>query len=341
MTVIAQPTISFPSPVQKLARPIRAAYKQYHHWLWAAKDEVVLLSGPEKNSGELLAVAFAGSHGAKTHVSRLAFSQPPHEESLGRHWMWQVKNYVKTNAPQCDLLIHETPKPKENFFAPHGDFTVPCWIRIEMDISRPLEEAIKHKKYRDMMRKIRNGRFTWEARKDEASFDHFYFKMYLPYVRARHQNAVMVHDHSKLRQSYASGELVMVMKEGSPVGGGLINYSGERGHFMEMGIENAEEQLLKEGVADAIYLFCLSRMKEMGVKKANLGHSRGFLSDGALKYKLALGGRMTAQRLEDPGSLQISCLKMSAGLRNFLSYNPFISLEGEARIVTFDVEETL
>jgi len=200
-------------------------------------------------------------------------------EKTGRIYAWSLRRFAR----RFDRTIICMPRYL-GFFFNDGIITVP-WVRQVLDLNIPVTETKNYKN-----RKNRLSAYEFEISKDPAVLKFFYEKMYLPYVSTRHDNP-LIQDFSKfdyfLRKN---GELLLVKKNGQPVGGAFCKIVGDTYHGTNTGL--IDDRFLREDAMSAIYYFEILRAKERNARYLDFGESRPFLFDGILKHKKRWSARV-------------------------------------------------
>lgn len=293
-----------------------------HELLYRLKYPLWILEG----GGDMpLSVAFAGFEHTKNYFSRLVFGGGCRERAFGTVWSWDLVR--KAEAAGGQLLLCEVPLAKERFTPLSGDLRMPALVALDVDLSGDLAALLKRKRYGDIRRKVVKNGWQSQVRSDTDAFDAFYFDMYRPMIRARHENRAVEEAYDDLKKLFLkSGEIVFVTLNDERIGGMLIDYAPAGGHLRCLGILEGREKLIRSGVSEAAYFFSLLRVKERGLPSASLGHCRPFLRDGIFQYKLHFDARVRAHHAPS-GSIRVKFLKKNAALGRFFTDNPFISFE--------------
>lgn len=301
--------------------------------LGKSREKAWLMRGRERKSGAPLAVAFLGSEPYKHYHAKIAFGGNHEETFLGACsiplFYRKAKALAKGIPGICAIEISEDREPLARLLGPH--FKIPVWMRMELPLSGKPADCIRKSRYKRVARQIEVSKLGYEVRTDRGSFDLFYHRMYLPTMKARHGAQAVSASYDDLFSRYPSCELLMIMKDGQPVGAGLVDYSQEKPHFFEMGILDGSVELVKMGLPGAAYYFAIDRVLfRKGSAVANLGSARGFLRDEPLQFKNSFGGAFGSHHVDAAGSLCCRVLNEGPGLRSFLIENPFFTWDGES-----------
>jgi len=191
----------------------------------------------------------------------------------GELYAWNLRRFIRAQ----DTSIIDMHKYLAPFFR-DGLITAP-WVKQVLDLQIPTEQILRHIRER---KKITG--FQVEISRDIRDLKNFYEKIYAPYILKRYPNASIVDfetfDEYLLKKS---GELLIIKKNGLPVGGACCVLIHQTYYWRINGL--IDERFLKEGAMAAIYYFSIQRAKERKARSIDFGMSRPFLSDGVLSYK--------------------------------------------------------
>lgn len=198
----------------------------------------------------------------------------------GEIYAWNLKRFTREH----DAVIIEMHRYLVPFFS-DGIITV-HWVRQELDLSRSMEDIIKH--IRD---KKNFFQFHLEISTDFNEMKLFYEKIFTPYIKKRYKHAFIDNfEIFKLNLLKNPWELLLIKKNGLLVGGACCNLINDRYYWKINAL--TDEVYLKEGAMAAIYYYSILRAKEKKAKIIDFGQSRPFLSDGVLCYKKKWGAKI-------------------------------------------------
>jgi hypothetical protein len=325
--------------VSRTPRPVaalREAWRRLHEMLWHCRFDAYLVSGSERTAGSPFEFFYGGDEPHARALARAALAEGYAFRPLGRLWAPLIEPTVERLAPRANFIAYEFSPTKEalvgRFLRRPPSFRMPLWLRVEIDLDRPPDDAAVKSKQRNMRRCIRSYGFEPELSNDLDDLKDFYDNMHLPYIRTRHNESSVVRSYAEIEALFMNGgELVFVLHEGRRVAGVLVDYSNGLPKGVIMGVRGGDEELLRIGVSDALFFYQFQRIKNRGFNRLSLGHARAFLRDGALEYKRKLGGRLADGT--DSGYVRFAFLRRSLSLDAFLKNNPFVSLDDAGRLV--------
>jgi len=230
-------------------------------------------------------------------ISSILFQEMPSANELPRIFLWQVPAQIRKYTGEQDLVVCELNQIlKWSFDGLQTFFTVPRFIKQVFEgIDQPLDEILvsMNQTMRRNIRKLEKQGFTYSITHEETDFDHFYHHMYLPYITSRHEGQGMILDnYESTLNEFKKGELFLVMDGKDPVCGMICELDGDLCVAKEMGVLDADFDLVKRGVNVALWWYMLLWARDQGAKNFNFGSSRALISDGVFNFKRQWGTRV-------------------------------------------------
>lgn len=282
---------------------------------------------------EAMKIVFAGYSSIKRdYFFRLLPEGNCHQTFLGKRWFWQIPSAIESY--NIDLIISEVSSISTKYFQNENGYMLPVWVAMRINIDRPLDEIFKRSNshFSDVLKRIRKYNLTYEMLTDEADFNYFNDKLYLPYVTNRHGEEAIVTDLKKIWKSSQSPALMAIKEDGKIVAGSLINKTGDCLQGLRLGILDGNEEYLRHGVVGAIYYYGILEGHKMGCRYLNVGTSRSFLYDGLTKYKMGLGAEFIADKATLKECLWLGFNQQSIAAKEFMRSNPFIFLNKDHKL---------
>ena len=292
-----------------------------------------LIEGIAKGGESNLISLYIGEEETLPFFYSTAYKETPKINKIGRIFFWNIFRKIKQNSPSVDLALVLTNKFFIRFLVNHGYFIIPKWVTQKLDISKPLEEVWSNlsKNEKESLRKtkarIRKYGYSYEVSHNMETLEYFYHKIYMPFTLERHGELSELASLSYMRRAFRRGGLLMV-KEGDEYVAGLlfIIARGETFHVFRWGVASGEEYL-KRGVGGFLYYFSIMWAKQQGYKEVDFGGSRAFMDDGVFRYKKKWGATVSENNWL-PSTFGLKLFKFNDGVRDFLSCNPFIFVNG-------------
>lgn len=199
-------------------------------------------------------------------------------------FVWSLKSIIRRNE-RVIIEMHRNLVP----FFKDGLITVP-FVRQISGTGTPPEN---HKQFRKRKKNIL--KYAPEISKDPETLKFFYEKLYVPYIRGRHTDA-LIDDYSVLQYHAEknNGEVLLLKREQEIIGGSFCTTIGDTYHGTYLGL--IDDRYLREDAVSALFYFSLVRARELHARFMDFGDSRPFLLDGILGYKRMWGGHLTPNK---------------------------------------------
>ena len=177
-------------------------------------------------------------------------------------------------------------------------------------------------------RRVRRAGLAPRQSEDPRDFDLFYDSMYVPFARARFQDAAVVRSREALRRRLRTGSLFWVEQAGGPVAGYLVERQGRVLHLLIFGTD-VDPVLARElGLMSAIRLFATEHAAATGAEFLDLGGSLPWLRDGSLRSKHLWGANLVRRRWSN-GALLVRWTAWNPTVSAFIGLAPMVRGAGE------------
>jgi hypothetical protein len=288
------------------------------------RPSVVWLSGMERSSGKELCVAVAGPQATRAWFSALAFADSPDCRSRGRIWIWRVLPVIQSTAPSCGLAVIQSSPVFEVGARLANAFRIPLWIELVLDIT-PEGLRKKRSRFSDVARLIGKNRLSFIFAESEKDFQHFYYRMYKPYIRGRHGKSAVQISYNWLKEEWLGGKLIFIRMDNRPVAGCVVRKVGNQPGITKLGVLDGDFGYVRSGCIGAMVYFVGNYLQSQGYKTMNMGFSRPFLTDGPLHSKKLFGASIKDTRpYKTREILYLKPLKHNRAVHDFLAANPFV-----------------
>lgn len=321
---------------RKLLKFVKFVYSRLRRILSVvarARLPVYLLSGKEKGSGQNLTALIQGKERTVSFYSRLIYSGIPSRENLGKSIIWKSLSKSQAMQKRPDVILVEVDKFYAPIFERKKFILIPQWIRFTLDISMSksaIMKVIKNRSLDNNLRKIKKQEYSYEITRDPVKFDLFYRDMYLPYTEHRFGTASWLFSYRHLKSLLENGQLLLVKKRNEYLAGSLLLERKNCLFSHSMGVRDGNLKYVEDGVQTASYYFTIFWAKKKGYGLIDFGYCRPYLQDGVFIYKKRWG--MTLKNHNRSMGLGIFALKINrfnTSVRNFLSNNPFVFIDGD------------
>jgi hypothetical protein len=240
-------------------------------------------------------ITYIGDGTSIEYLSTILFSDPPRVEELPRIYFWQIPALVRRFSGGGDLVLCElneilkwSPKILKI------NFVTPPWIKQVLEsIDRPIEDllASMNRSTRRHINRLEKQRFTYSLTQKKEDFDFFYYRIYLPTIKLRHEGqGMIINDYESIQKDFMSGGLGLI-KDGheDPICGGLFCLDGDTFTAQLGGVLDGEAALVKKRVNLALFWYELNLARTLGAQKYDFGSTRAQISNGAFEYKRQMG----------------------------------------------------
>lgn len=282
--------------------------------------------------GEPLKMLVADDGSTLQYIARMAFSEGAKKQPSGT--VSTLLAHQLTNVP-ADIVVVGANLLLQHLYRSKGFFIVPKWVRHFLHVwERPEvmyseSDRATRKYFRRMVRTVEDGGLTYDVTRDPQWFDHFYFDMYRPYALSRHGDLAVIHSYSKIRSAFERGAGIDIKKCGQSIAGAIVfRYDEKTLCTPHMGIAGGCIDAARSGVNVAIDYYVVSLAHSLGCSLINFGHTRPFLSDGVLRYKM--NWKMEVEEDDDGiGMFAIAAPGLTEQAKKFISANRFFHVTKE------------
>jgi hypothetical protein len=274
---------------------------------------------------DTMKIAYAGySSIKKNYYVRLLLDRSGHHTFLGRRLYWQIPELIKSY--NLDIVVSEISPYVIKKFQNYKGYIVPEWVRMKINIDRPISEICKRhvSDFSDVIRRIRKYNMTYEILTEKESFNYFNEKLYLPYITKRHGGEAWIEDLSQIWETTHSPLLMAVKENGVIVGGSFIKKSEDSLCLMRLGLLDGNDEYRRHGVIGALYYFSILEGKKMGYKYLDVGGTRPFLTDGLTRYKTGLSAQFVSSLSPTAVYLWLGVNEHSNIAGEFMRKNPVV-----------------
>jgi hypothetical protein len=275
-------------------------------------------------------IIFAGTDEDLLEIRHLFFPEEEvTQQELGRIAVWRLSGQTQRwLAEGIDLVICELGRIHPNRPKALITFTVPTWIQQVLAIPEPLESLIAGKKSateRHRLNKAKRTGFSYRFGQSKADFDHFYYHMYLPYVKTRHGDLALTAPYQDQWQRwFVRGGLVLAIQHDKPLAGVLCYIANNTCFDIERGVLGADPQLFKQGIETVITWYAIAWAHGQGAKTYDMGGTHAWHSNGSFNAKRRWGAHVV-RRKRIYGTWTFLARNLSPSLQDHLNRLGFIT----------------
>ncbi|MDO8587681.1 MAG: GNAT family N-acetyltransferase [Armatimonadota bacterium] len=304
--------------------------------------ELELFSLTGTTGGEPLRVLVADDGATLSYVKALAFEDEPDVKRVGKSGAFAAPGLAGAGA---DVVVVGANCMLSGLYARNGFTLVPKWVRLFLPTTEETYPRLYNfgrqtrKYFKWMLKKVKEEGFECDIVSDPSWLRVFYDDMYTPYAKSRFGELAVVHSLSEVRRKFSSGFGVVVGKGGEPVAGAVISRRGRVISIPHFGVVESNLDAYRAGGNFALDYFVVEWAHSSGIERVDFGHSRAFLTDGVLRYKL--NWHMDVVDDDDAiGVFAIATPGRTPSARRFLARNRFYELTPDGpRLTGGSVEE--
>jgi hypothetical protein len=307
--------------------------------LHEAKEIVRLVARPYlpvyklegQGKGGPLTITYVGLEFAKPFLTDILFAETPLERQAGHIPFWRCNELPDLSS--SDLVIVEAAKHLIGKLPRQKAIVLPEFVRHILDIQGGWEDVksrFRQSAHRES-RLIRKYDYRCEISHDDRDFQTFYSDMYLPTMKSRHGDLAFPMSIREAYQYFRHGFLLFVTREGRRVSGGIWHVKQDVVYGIVMGVLNADEQLIKERAAVAVYILSIRWATQQGYKAVNFLGSDPYLNSGIFRFKRKWGGAINVPSISHR-RVWIKVNHVTPAVSQFLKENPFVMIDESGKL---------
>lgn len=286
--------------------------------LWSLEGEL---------QGDRLRLLVAADRDTASYLGSMAFDS---ESSMSRKGLFPVLKASRLVESQADVVIVVINHHLRGYYQRRGFYILPEWSRQLLHMPGSPDEFVAGlgKSARAHIRKAVLRWPDYEITTDTQALEQFYNTMYRPYALQRFGPMAGVSICKKLKEALQIGALILMKSQGRPVSGAVIVHDGSTLYMPFSGVLPEGIVEARQGAKTALYYYALQQAHRWGCTEIDLGHSRPFLSDGILNFKLQWGASVLD---DDDGSTSfaIAAPSLTDPARKFFAANRFYHVRDE------------
>jgi hypothetical protein len=306
--------------------------------------EGLIAQGSEKHSDHSLRSLYIGHYDNFAFIHNLLYKEFSVMGTHSRIPVTAVRRVVKQHCNSVDVVILDLELLFCRLLGTNDFLTIPQWIRQKFTIPNTWGEVLdkfrRNTKKTDL-RKVRKYGFSYRISRKEEDFHAFYDELYVPYLKKRFGDEVIIEPKWKVMRQCRKGELMHIIRSDEVVCAALLHKSGDRLAYVWVGVPNHIGGDMFQGAFSALYYFTILYGYNNGCREVDFLGSRPLLNDGLFLYKRKWG--TFVERSPIPrGDILIKPVRLTDGVKSFFAHNYFVFREGDALCAgVFYVEEQL
>ncbi len=309
----------------KSIKPLRVAVRAIKEPIASRLQDVWLLAGKERSSGQPLSLMFAGRQDSRNYIAAQVYGDSWSTLEHTRMWKRRLLERARCANGGHDLAVLQLEPGR----LPHGNgaatFQIPCWVGGEKDLVAAEEFARRSAHIKSDIRRIRKNRLDYRVTREAEEFHRFYHSMYLPHVQRVFGDRAFVMSYQDMQAAIAHCELFLVTQGGEDIAGGILVYDGsDCVQGWSLGVKDGDDRWVRAGALAAFECLQTGYLVQKGFRTLGRGASRAFLNDGALRFKKNRGMVITGYNGQ---SFTLVASRPQAGVWAFLQHNPFVYVQ--------------
>jgi hypothetical protein len=254
---------------------------------------------------------------------------------------WSVgKAGVRESA---DVVVVEGPVPFIQSLPRHNSLILSRCVSHILDVTGDWE-AVCRRFHRSVisheLRLFRKHDYRFEKSTQPEHFAHFYEQMYLPTMRRRHGSATILASPSQELEQFEHGFLMRVFKGGTWVAGALCELRASGLRLCELGILEANDELMKQGAMAASYVAAIRTAHELQCGQIDLTVSASLLTNGVFQHKRKWGTSLSLP-VSDQRRIWINIARYTPATHRLLAGNPMITVNDDGQLQALVALESL
>lgn len=254
-------------------------------------------------------------------------AQWPSNQSANETPFWNVRaaNFGKS----VDLIAVEGPVLLIRTLPRQNALILPRLVWHTVDVTGEWENVCRrfHRSVRtNELRWVRKYEYRFEISRETRHMEHFFRRMYLPTMEARHRDNAKTQSYPRLLEMFENGLLLQVFNGNNWISGALCEIRSNGLHFCEVGVLDSDENLMKQGAMAAVYVGVIQWANRMGYRQVHLTTSAPFLADGIFRHKRRWGTRISLP-VADQNRIWIRIRHYTPAAHLWVAANPMITVD--------------
>jgi hypothetical protein len=211
---------------------------------------------------------------------------------------------------------------------------IPPWVRQKYDVPDSWDGVLasfrKNTRKTDL-RKVRKYGLTYRITQSERDYREFYHWMYVPYLRKRFGDEVIIEPEWKVLRQCRKGALMHIVRDDRVVAAVLLHRLGGRLAYVWVGVPDGLDAELRHGAFSALYYYTIMYGYRHGCDEIDFLGSRPLLNDGLFRYKRKWGTYVEDSPVPR-GDILLAPVRFSEPVKSFFRRNHFIVRDGSALV---------
>lgn len=299
------------------------------------------LLGNEKHSGLPFRVLYFGEGKSIEYLKELFFRDLTEDVTYGSYSLLDLVRHGQPDFEGFDVCAREFTPAVLRLSRSKSLFTTPEWMEQEITLEGAWDDVVDRFRKNTRateLRKVRKYNFKCDVVTDRKAIEHFYDRLYFPYVTERFQNTAEIVDRERVIAVAQSSGLLRILNDSTVIAGAVLYYAKDFLDWIWIGALTHNGNDLEKGAFSALYYHSIKHAHSMGFKSMKIGNTRTFLNDGVYRYKRKWGSGLVRGRYTKT-SLVLDFNFESRSTQHWLESCPFVTEAGDglsANVFCFD-----
>jgi len=231
-----------------------------------------------------------------------------------------------------DAFIVKSDRFYQDYYQKKGCIIIPEYISFHLDTSEDLNKIMMNTsdEIKEDIDKAKKTGYTYELRNDSQMFELFYYQMYLPYTKWKHQQSKKIASYATIRHLAAQGAQLLIIKhKKNNIFGGMFIKQGAELKTHYAGLMTGKFNHLHNGIMALSYYFLIEIAKKNHCDSIDFGTASPFLHDGLYKYKNKWNMKKKTSSPFFSDIYAVKILKKDSLFTEFISTHPIQYLKGK------------
>jgi hypothetical protein len=230
------------------------------------------------------------------------------------------------------VFIVKSDRFYQGYYQKKGCIIIPDYISFHLDTSEDLNKIIENtsEEIKEDLDKAKKTGYIYEIRNDSEILELFYYQMYLPYTKWKHQHSKKIASYATIRHLAAQGAQLLIIKHNDDYifGGMFIKHGSElKTHYA--GLMTGKFKHLHNGIMALSYYFLIEIAKNYHCSSIDFGTASPFFHDGLYQYKNKWRMRKEPSSPFFSDIYVVKILKKDSSFTDFFSTHPIHYMNGK------------
>ena len=249
-----------------------------------------------------------------------------------RSTLWKKNCETRQNEEKApDVLLIKSDVFYKDYFQKKGFIIIPEYISFHLSLKNDVDLLISNISpdiKKDIARAEKTG-YVYEIRRDENAFEVFYFQMYKPYMKWRHQESKKIASYATIRHLAGQGAEILFIKHNSHIiFGGMYIKNKNKIETHYAGLMKGKFNHLHNGVMALSYYYLIKIAKDYHCDLIDFGTASSSISDGLYQYKKKWNMEITLPSPFYSDIYAIKIINTNSSITEYIRKHPIHYLKG-------------